>query len=140
MTKTPKLPSPYTTHYIKEGRKYIPVSVHWEQQDYLPVGTFWLCYAYAKGGGMYQYDVTPDTAGFVAASMIAEKVIEEEIAKARQYEPSGTKKYNKKQLEILAEFIEKIEAAGAMMPPMWTLQTSHEIARKAVDAVRNFKP
>ena len=63
--------------YRKVGRRYVPVS-DWDLNagDKMRVGTFRLTYCYADGGSRYWYEVTPDTAGFVAAAMVAHAAME----------------------------------------------------------------
>ena len=67
--------------YKKVGRKYVPVRQTFDGYDSptIPVGTFVLTYAYTDGGRSYTYDVTPDTASFVAAAKVAQKAMEEAI-------------------------------------------------------------
>lgn len=123
--------------YKKIGRKYIPVVVEFDR-DILNVGQFRLHYCYAKGAGMYAYDVTPDTAGFVAAAMIARKAMEEMMGEAAKATPSkGGRPYTKKEQETIKEFRERM---GGMFPDWWTHTSPWDIAEAGINAVRNYKP
>ena len=126
--------------YKKVGRKYVPVSAYWyenERADSMKVGTFRLTYAYADGGSLYEYNVTPATAPFMAAAMIAKNAMCEAIHKQSQMRPSGIRNYTKKQLEL----IEKFKAdMGGMYPSHWQENSAYEIADAAIKAVIEFKP
>lgn len=129
------------TLYKKVGRKYVPYAIEWTDKDTLKTGQFRLHYAYTDGGGMYFYDVKPDTAGFVAAAMVAHKAIEESIREASKPRPSGeTIHYTKKQLEIIKRYREEMMQAGGMLPEWWAHTRPWDIADAAINAVRNFKP
>jgi len=129
------------TMYKKVGRKYVPVGIRWYEDHNcsgsMNVGTFLLTYAYTEGGRMYEYSVKPDTASFIAASMVARKAMEEKITEFAKAKPSGTKKYTDKQLAAIAEFREKM---GGMFPTWWIENSSYDIAKAGIDAVINYKP
>ena len=126
--------------YRKVGRKYVPVSAYWHEQhdiDRLPAGSFRLTYAYADGGQRYEYQVTPDTAGFVAAALVAKHAMCEAITEAARMRPSTPAKYTKKQQALIAQFKRDM---GGMMPSWWTENQSYAIADAAIKAVAEFKP
>ena len=126
------------TLYRKVGRKYIPVAARWyEDGDQMAVGTFRLTYAYKDGGRRYEYDVTPDTAGAVAALMIARQAMEESIHAASQLQPSSSRPYSSREKELIEQFRSDM---GGMMPLYWSAKTAWEISEAAVKAVREFRP
>ena len=127
--------------YKKVGRRYIPVSQTFGGYDSptMKVGTFVLTYAYTDGGRSYSYDVTPDTASFVAAAKVAQQAMEEAIQEKCKYKPEHVK-WTKKQQAIMADFQHQMFKAGGNMPTWWTSASGYEIARAGVDAVRNYKP
>jgi phosphomannomutase len=127
------------TLYEKVGRKYVPVEVEWDRET-LKCGQFRMHYAYEDGGGMYFYDVTPDTAGFVAAAMIANKAMEQAIRDAAPPSPHIPTYYTKKQREIIERYRVEMLQAGGMLPDWWQHTTTWDIAKAGIDAVRNFKP
>lgn len=125
------------TLYRKVGRKYIPVAARWyEDGDQMAVGTFRLTYAYKDGGRRYEYDVTPDTAGAVAALMIARQAMEGAIHDAAKMRPIS-RPYTLREKELIAQFRMDM---GGMMPSYWNEQTAWEISEAAVKAVREFRP
>ena len=128
-----------TPRYIKQGRKYVPVSAQWYEDassDQMAAGTFRLTYAYADGGRRYDYDVTPATAPAVAAMMIAKAAIVDAIRAKSQMRPGGTK-YNKLQLAAIDRF--KAEMGG-MMPLWWSEACPYDIADAAIKAAMEFRP
>lgn len=128
----------HRTLYEKIGRKYVPVQIDYDR-DTLKCGQFRLHYAYEDGAGMYFYDVTPDTAGFVAAAMIAHKAIEQAIRDATPANPRPLD-YTKKQLAIINRYRAEMIEAGGLFPQWWQHTSSWDIAKAGIDAVRNFKP
>ena len=131
---------PTQTLYKKVGRKYVPVSAFWDclgNHDQMQAGTFRLTYAYADGGKRYEYDVQPDTAGFVAAALIAKHAMCEAITEASRMRPSGQIPYTKKQLALIAQFRKDM---GGMMPVWWTENDGYAIADAAIEAVKGFRP
>jgi site-specific DNA-cytosine methylase len=54
-------------------------------KDLMPVGSFRLVHAYSDGGRRYAYNVTPDTAAWVAAATLAVHAMTEAIHKANQF-------------------------------------------------------
>ena len=97
----------------------------------------------ASGDGMrrYAHDVTPDTAGWVAAAELARVAMEDAIRERSKFTPVGTAfKYTKKQLAVLAHCKKLMAEAGMLMPSSWTSATPHEISQAAIDAVKGYKP
>jgi hypothetical protein len=128
--------------YKKVGKKYVPQSRVFDFEHAMPVGSFMLVYAYTDGGSQYEYAVTPDTASFVAAAMVAQKAIEDVIRDKSEYkpDPAHIKKFTKKQADIVIDFRKAMREVGGNMPTWWTQSSSHEISKAAIDAVRNYKP
>lgn len=112
----------------------------WNTPDLMRPGTFRMVYAYTDGGRRYEYEVTPDTAGFMAAATIARQSMEEAIKQASNAKPMGVVHYTKKQLAVLADCRERLESCGALLPAHWVHTSAHDISQAAIDAVRNFKP
>lgn len=127
--------------YKKVGRKYVPVRQTFGGYDSptIPVGTFVITYAYTGGGRSYTYDVTPDTASFVAAAKVAQKAMEKAIQEKCKYKPEHVK-WTKKQRDIMADFQHQMFKAGGNMPTWWTSASGYEIAQTGIDAARNYKP
>jgi hypothetical protein len=129
----------HRTLYEKQGRKYVPVQIDCDR-DTLKCGQFRLHYAYEDGAGMYFYDVTPDTAGFVAAAMIAHKAMEKAIEEASKPRPMNPMPYTKKQQEIIKRYRQEIMDAGGGLPSWWQHASTWDIADAGIEAVRRFKP
>jgi hypothetical protein len=132
------------TLYRKVGRRYEPVSRTWpnDYRDNLAVGTFRLTYCYRDGGRMYEYNVTPDTAGFVAAAMIAREALEKAICDAVIAKPAlpTIRPYSPKQKRIFEKFRKDMVDAGGLVPYWWTAKSAYEIATAVIEAVRSYKP
>jgi len=126
--------------YKKVGRKYVPVQAYWHEDsasDQMAVGTFRLVYAYADGGRRYEYEVKPDTAGFMAAAMIAKAAMEDSIRAMSTMQPSGVFRYNKAQLKCIEKFHRDMDG---LAPTHWMQAPSHEIVDAGIKAVLEFKP
>lgn len=131
-----------TVLYKKIGRRYV-VWGDAKQWSYDPMraGQFRLTYCPRDGAGRYSYDVTPDTAGFVAAAEIAREAMESAIDEAAKSKPKPPLvPYTKRQLAIIEKFRSDMAAAGAMVPHWWTTSSSRDIALAGVDAVRAWRP
>jgi hypothetical protein len=126
--------------YKKVGRKYVPQSRVFDFEHAMPVGSFMLVYAYTDGGRQYEYAVTPDTASFVAAAMVAQKAMEQVIQDKSEYKPQGGTMFTKAQQKILAEYREKMREVSGNLPTWWNAGSSHEIVSAAIEAVRSYKP
>lgn len=132
-----------TQLFQKIGRKYVP----WGNgrnydSDMMRAGQWRLTYCDREGSGRYEYDVKPDTAGFVAASMIARGAMEHWMREAAIGQPElGTPiRYTKRQLEILERFRAEMSVAGGLWPSWWTVSSPREISQAGIDAVRNWAP
>ena len=128
------------TLYKKVGRKYVPVSAHWAEDNRMNsmrVGTFRLTYAYADGARRYEYEVTPATAPTAAAMLIAKQAMCEAIREASRMRPQFAHKYTTKQQAALARFREEM---GGMMPSWWIEGFDYTVADAAIKAVLEFKP
>lgn len=127
------------TLYRKKGRRYVPAysARDWSSydNDLMRPGTFRLTYAYSDGGRRYEYDVTPDTASFLAAAMLAKHAMTEALRDAAKMKPSGIHKFSARERKLIAEF----RAAMGMNYPLWWREgTADEVASAGVDAVRNW--
>ena len=131
-----------TTLYEKRGRKYVPVAERWYDGDQMTVGQFRLTYCYSGGGKRYEYNVTPDTAVFVAAAMIAREAMEHAISEAKAAQPNnaGAKPYTKKQLKILERFSKEMTDAGGLFPDWWAHTSAWDLSEAAIKAVCEFRP
>ena len=126
--------------YKKQGRKYVPVSARWYEDanaDQMAVNSFRLTYAYADGGRRFEYAVTPDTAGFLAAAMVAKVAMEDAIRDASIPRPSGTTRYTKAQRACIDKF--RRDMAG-LAPDFWAGVPSYEIANAGIKAVLEYRP
>ena len=129
------------TLYRKEGRRYIPTYslAHWNcEGDLMPVGSFRLVHAYSDGGRRYAYEVTPDTAGWVAAATLAVHAMTEAIHKANQFTVPSPKPWTKKQQAAIAQANAMLEAAGIWSGRGWTTAAAHDVAKAGIDAVRQW--
>lgn len=139
MTTTTPL---YTRHKTPGGKvtyRLDTAASDWDR-DYLKPGTCRLVIASGDGLRRYAHDVTPDTAGWVAAATIARIAMEQAIHERSAYTPSGPVKYTKNQLAVLAHCKKLMMEAGMLMPTHWTSTTAHEISQAAIDAVQGWKP
>jgi hypothetical protein len=86
--------------------------------------------------------VTPDTAGFVAAAMIAREALEKAICNAVIAKPSlpTTRPYTPKQKRIVEQFRKDMADAGGLVPDWWTAKSAYEIVTAVIEAVRSYKP
>lgn len=74
------------TYYVKEGRKYKPVSYYDSQvMDGFPVGTH-IVMVY-PGGSSRRYSIDPDHAAMIAAGRVAEDAICRAINEAAELRP-----------------------------------------------------
>ncbi len=133
-----------TTLYEKRGRKYVPFSLAWHYEregDQMKVGEFRLTYCYAKGARRYQYSVTPATAPFVAAAMIAREAMEQAIRdKIVATNHIKSLPYTKKQLAIIERFRKEMSDAGGLLPTWWENTSVYEISEAAIKAVQEYRP
>ena len=131
-----------TTLYEKRGRKYVPVAAHWsDERDKMKVGEFRLTYCYTDGGSRYEYNVTPATAPFVAAAMIARHAMEDAIReRVIATEHINKVPYTKKQLAILKRFRKEMSDAGGLLPNWWDHASSYELSEAAIKAVQEYRP
>lgn len=129
--------------YRKVGRRYEPaynVRDAWGK-DLMPVGTWRMTYAYAEGGRRYEYGVTPDTASFEAACMLAREAMEHAVSEAVKSRPQlGNSCYTKRQLAAIEACRQRLAEVGVAMPTWWQNSSAHEISQAALDAVRSWRP
>lgn len=133
-----------TTLYEKRGRKYVPYSMAWHYDrngDQMKVGEFRLTYCHTGGGRKYDYSVTPATAPFVAAAMIAREAMEQAIReKIVATNHIKTQPYTKKQLAIIERFRKEMSDAGGLLPTWWDHASAYEISEAAIKAVQEYRP
>lgn len=133
-----------TTLYEKRGRKYVPYSLAWHyerDQDQMKVGEFRLTYCYSNGGRKYEYSVTPATAPFVAAAMVAREAMEQAIRdKVVATNHIKSQPYTKKQLAIIERFRKEMVAAGGLLPFWWENTSARDLSAAAIKAVQEYKP
>lgn len=128
------------TLYKKVGRKYVPVSDRWDGSDQMRVGSFRLTYCYTSGGRRYEYEVTPATASWVAAAMIAKVAMEDAIRAKAVAKPHAAIAYTKRQQEIIQRFRTEMSEAGGLMPEWWDHASAYELSQAAIKAVEEYKP
>jgi hypothetical protein len=132
-----------TLLYEKRGRRYVPAfdteSHESYSRDLMRVGTWRMTYAYADGSRRYEYDVTPDTASFRAAAMLAGEAMRQAINDAAVFRPSGIKDYTRKQREIIDRFTREMVAAGGLMPSRWIGATADQVARAGLEALDKWE-
>ena len=129
------------TLYRKEGRRYIPTYslAAWNyDKDLMPVGSFRLVHAYSDGGRRYAYNVTPDTAAWVAAATLAVHAMTEAIHQANQFTVPSPKPWTKKQQAAIAQANAILEAAGIWSGRGWTTAQAYDVAQAGVDAVTQW--
>ena len=74
------------TYYVKEGRKYRPVSYYDAKvMDGFPVGTH-IVMVY-PGGSSRRYNVDPNYAAMIAAGRVAEDAVSKALVKASEMRP-----------------------------------------------------
>ncbi len=129
------------TLFRKVGRRYVPtysLSEWHYDKDLMPVGSFLLVHAYGHGGRRYAYNVTPDTAGWVAAATLAVHAMTEAIHKANQHTIASGAPWTKKQQAAIAQANAILEAAGIWSGRGWTTAAAHDVAQAGIDAVRQW--
>lgn len=131
------------TLYRKKGRRYVPVSdamVSMHYDDVMRVGTWRMTYCYTESGRRYEYDVRPDTAGFVAACMLARQAMEDAIrARAPATPRPESIPYTKKQRAIIERYRAEMAEAGGNLPYWWQHTSAYELSEAAIKAVREWK-
>lgn len=126
--------------YIKEGRRYVPwgnVEDPGHFPDVMKVGTFRLVHCVENGHYRYRHDVTPDSAAFVAAAMIALDAMEKAmLEKAKSNPNKAPKPWTQRQKELIENFRSDMAATGALVPTYWTTSSAYEIAMAGIKAVK----
>ena len=129
------------TLYRKVGRKYAPAysSAHMAyDRDLMPVGSFCLVHAYSNGGRRYAYEVTPDTAAWVAAATLAVHAMTEAIHKANQHTIASGTPWTKKQQAAIKQANAILEAAGIWSGRGWSSTQAYVVAKAGIDAVTQW--
>lgn len=127
--------------FRKVGRRYVPTYSlsEWSyDKDLMPVGSFRLVHAYSDGGRRYAYDVTPDTAGWVAAATLAIKAMEDAIQERNKFTVARSTPWTKKQQAAIKQANAILEAAGIWHGHGWTTASAHEVAKAGIDAVTQW--
>lgn len=137
--------------YRKVGRKYVPAfnaeSSTRYGYDMMKPGTFRLTYCYTDGGRRYNYDVTPDTASFVAAAEMFRYEMEQAVLEAskavEQQDRNYATRYTKEQKQTIAKSRELLDSAGVTTPIWWEHRTgwdmSQHIIERMKDAIKQHK-
>ena len=126
--------------YKKQGRRYVPAYsvTDWSfDRDAMRVGTFRLTYAFTDGGRRYEYDVTPDTAGWAAAALLAKHAMVEAMRDAAtQHRPATSRvvPLTKKQQYAVAQARAILNGAG-VLSSMWEGASPEDIADAAIATV-----
>ena len=132
-----------TQLFEKVGRRYVPWGNAWSwdrDADMMKAGTFRMTFCAGEGSYRYEYDVAPDTAGFVAAAQVARVAMEAAMQAEAVAKPSGgISRYTKRQQEIIERFRAEMAAAGGLLPTTWQHSSAHQIAQAGIDAVRRWK-
>lgn len=132
------------TLYVKKGRRYVPwgttVDRYNHDNDVMRVGQCRLTYCPEQGHKRYVYDVTPDTAAFIAAAQIAQHAMEEAILQKTIAQPSADPvPYTEEQYALIHEFRQRMSQLGGLVPSYWVHGTAYEIAKAGIDAVKQFQ-
>lgn len=128
------------TLYRKVGRRYVPAYSEGSSWDYdkdvMTAGTFRLTHAFSDGGRRYEYDVTPDTAGWAAAALQAKHAMIDALRQAAtQHRPATSKLLlTKKQQQAVAQARAILNDAG-VLSNMWESASPESIADAAIAAV-----
>jgi hypothetical protein len=128
-----------TNLYEKKGRRYHywgnTESHKYMGEDVMQAGQFRLVYCPTNGERRYIYDVTPDTAAFLAAAQIAQVAMENAIREKAKAAPSTDRLYTLAQQALIKKFRDDMAATGALVPSYWTHGTASEIANAGIEAV-----
>ena len=130
------------TYYVKRGRRYVPagnVMPDFDYADRMRVNQWRMTYCHAHGEYRYEYAVTPDTASFVAACMLARAAMERAIEDAAIARPQfGVTPYTKRQLALIERFRQDMAATGGLTPTHWQHSSSRDVSEAAIKAVREW--
>ena len=120
------------TFFRKVGRKYVPVGEA-ERYDHVIMPDGYTLTYRRDGVTRWEYEVKPDSAGFVAAATVAREAMEAAIRQAATYRPTSQKKFTKRQLELIEQFKRDM---GMSYPLWWQESSADDIVRAGIDAVR----
>jgi hypothetical protein len=128
-----------TNLYEKKGRRYHywgnTESYAYMGEDVMRAGQHRLIYCPTNGERRMRYDVTPDTAAFLAAAQIAEVATEKALLEAAQARPMIAILYTPEEKALIDKFQADMNAIGGLMPSHWAHSTASEIARAGIAAV-----
>jgi hypothetical protein len=128
-----------TTLYTKHGRRYVPYGnvSDWNRDgDIMQAGEFRLTHCVGDGSTRYYYNITPDSAAFLAACSIAQVAMEKAMGEAAISKPDSTVFYTPQQREIIERFRQEMAATGGLAPVFWRNSNAAEIAAAGIAAVR----
>lgn len=127
------------TLYIKLPNGRYKVSEHvqdWSRDSMAP-GQFRLEHCAADGSRRYRYDVTPDTASFLAAAEVAAVAMEAAIREAIKMQPQGRQtRLTARQRAVMREVRRMMDDAGLLTPAWWQSGSDRDIAAAGIAAVR----
>ena len=104
-----------------------------EHYDYIIMPPQGFVLTYRKDGvTQWEYAVKPDTAGFLAAAMVARTAMEDAIRANSTFRPQTERKFTKKQLACIEQFKAEMDMA---YPTYWTQTSARDIAQAGIDAV-----
>lgn len=127
-----------TALYTKQGRRYVLFGnfCYWNRHgDIMRAGEFRLTHCVGDGSTRYVYNVTPDSAAFLAACSIAQVAMEKAMGEAAISKPEPMT-YTAKQHEIIERFRQEMAATGSLVPACWRNSSAAEIAAAGIAAVR----
>lgn len=126
--------------YRKVGRRYAPFGTVCDayDRDFLRAEGFQLRWTHANGA-RYQYSVTPDTAAFEAAAMIAREAMVAAMAEASKSIPQGVENFTAKQRAVLSQCHALMTDTGALLPSHWQQASLYDIAEAGINAVKNYQ-
>lgn len=135
--------------YRKIGKRYIPafnVERSYDN-DLMKPGTFRLTYCYTDCGRRYNYDVTPDTASFVAAAEMFRYEMEQAVLEAskavEQQDRDYSKRFTKEQKQVIAQCRDLLDKSGVTTPLWWQHRTGWDMSKHIIermkDAIKHHK-
>ena len=131
--------------YRKVGRKYVPAfnaesSTRYDY-DMMKPGTFRLTYCYTDCGRRYNYDVTPDTASFVAAAEMFRYEMEQAVLEAskavEQQDRDYSKRYTKEQKQTIAQCRDLLDKSGVTTPLWWQHRSGWDISKHIIERMKD---
>jgi predicted outer membrane protein len=129
--------------YKKIGKRYIPafnVERSYDN-DLMKPGTFRLTYCYTDCGRRYNYDVTPDTASFVAAAEMFRYEMEQAVLEAskavEQQDKDYSKRYTKEQKQVIAQCRDLLDKSGVTTPLWWQHRSGWDMSKHIIERMKD---